>query len=441
MQPKDSKKLKAVDSQGSNILSKSKRLENNVQIKKLLTKTKSVKSPLDNNIKNQEIRINKLTKNINTENKTNTKERTQKRKIINAFQTDSNDNKSTNKVDSSTKSKIYNKLNTGKKKQRKNTAIPEKNKNKLELKKTPFVRSKTIYINSKKRKNIHNEKNKNEEIMTGFGTKKLFELLSSLSPIDSNKYGKLLNKNISKIIELENKIKKIIIQTQEEIEEISNKDNKNKENEVEKRITLDNNIEIINKESKMRKDIYIILFHFIKELLEQINKLSYNIANQELSELNDLQNNDNIFLINNNNNSSITSNNSLFASEIQDDFYGRLINITRSFINSDFDISAINFNNNEDNLFNDDEDYNDYNYLLKNKSKKKIMMHPNEILNKIQNDDKKDKKVIHHYSNSLKVNSNLEKLEEKINNDEDNINSEQFGNLRNMIQKYNCFIF
>ena len=441
MQPKDSKKLKAVDSQGSNILSKSKRLENNVQIKKLLTKTKSVKSPLDNNIKNQEIRINKLTKNINTENKTNTKERTQKRKIINAFQTDSNDNKSANKVDSSTKSKIYNKLNTGKKKQRKNTAIPEKNKNKLELKKTPFVRSKTIYINSKKRKNIHNEKNKNEEIMTGFGTKKLFELLSSLSPIDSNKYGKLLNKNISKIIELENKIKKIIIQTQEEIEEISNKDNKNKENEVEKRITLDNNIEIINKESKMRKDIYIILFHFIKELLEQINKLSYNIANQELSELNDLQNNDNIFLINNNNNSSITSNNSLFASEIQDDFYGRLINITRSFINSDFDISAINFNNNEDNLFNDDEDYNDYNYLLKNKSKKKIMMHPNEILNKIQNDDKKDKKVIHHYSNSLKVDSNLEKLEEKIHNDEENINSEQFGNLRNMIQKNNCFIF
>ena len=69
------------------------------------------------------------------------------------------------------------------------------------------------------------------------------------------------------------------------------------------------------------------------------------------------------------------------------------------------------------------------------------MMHPNEILNKIKNDDKKNKRVMHHYSNSLKVNSKLEKLEEKINNDEDNIKIEQFGNLRNMMQKNNCSIF
>ena len=219
----------------------------------------------------------------------------------------------------------------------------------------------------------------------------------------------------------------------------------------ENKISLEQNIEIINKESKMRKDIYTLLFSFITELLEQINKLSNNIAETDLAELNNISNNDNPFLINDNNNGSITTNNSLFASEIQEEFCGRLMDITKSFMNNDFDISQINYNNNDDinfgknfddNLFyDDDEDFKEYNNLLKNKSKKSVMMHPNEILNKIKNDDKKNKKLIHHYSNSLKVNSKLEKLEEKINNDEDNIKIEQFGNLRNMMQKNNCSIF
>ena len=239
-----------------------------------------------------------------------------------------------------------------------------------------------------------------------------------------------------------------MMKTQEEVEEISNKENKNLNNLKENRISLEQNIEIINKESKMRKDVYIILFNFITQLLEQINKLSNNIAENELTELNNVSNNDNIFLISNKNNCSITSNNSLFASEIQDEFCGQLMNLTQSFMNNDFDISRINFNgdikfgkNLDDNLFNDDDDFKEYNALLKNKSKKTGMMHPNEILNKIKNDDKKNKKVIHHYSNSLRVNSNLEKLEEKINNDEDNINIEQFENLRNMMQQNNCSIF
>ena len=239
-----------------------------------------------------------------------------------------------------------------------------------------------------------------------------------------------------------------MMKTQEEVEEIYNKENKNKNNLSENRISIEQNIEIINKESKMRKDVYIILFNFITQLLEQINKLSNNIAENELTELNNVSNNDNIFLINNKNNCSITSNNSLFASEIQDEFCGQLMNLTQSFMNNDFDISRINFNgdikfgkNLDDNLFNDDDDFKEYNALLKNKSKKTGMMHPNEILNKIKNDDKKNKKVIHHYSNSLRVNSNLEKLEEKINNDEDNINIEQFENLRNMMQQNNCSIF
>ena len=54
---------------------------------------------------------------------------------------------------------------------------------------------------------------------------------------------------------------------------------------------------------------------------------------------------------------------------------------------------------------------------------------------------KKSKKVIHHYSNSLKVNSNLEKLEGKINNDDDNMNSDTIGSTGNLEKLKNCNIF
>ena len=454
MQPKDSKNIKATNSQGSNISSKNKRLENNVLINKILLKPKNSKMPLDNNIQNQknkEVRNNKITKRLSSDININTKEKLPKKKNVSKYQTKSNNDKSHNKVDSSTKSKNSNNLNTTEKKVNKNKAMPKKNSRLFENKKSTLVRSKTNYINSKRMANINNEKNMNEESGSGTGTKKLMELLKTLSPIDKSKCNKLLDHNINQIIELENKIKEIIIQTQEEIEAINKKENKNTNSDIEENIGLEQNIEIINKESKMRKDIYIILFSFIKELLEQINYLSYDIANQELTELNNLSKNDNLFFINNNNNSSITSNNSLFVPETQEEFCGRLINLTKSFINSEFDISEIKFMNGdmkfgknyEDNLFNDDEDYKEYNTLLKNKSKKTLLMHPNEILNKIKNEELKNKgkKIIHHYSNSLKVNSNLEKLEEKISNDEDNINSDQFGNLKNMMQKNNCFIF
>jgi len=455
--PKDTKTLKPNNSQGSNINQKNKRLENKVCINEILIKTKSSKMPTDNSIhnqKNKEVRNNKITKKFSSEAKMNTKEKQlQKKKNSSKYQTKSINDKTHSKVDSSTKSKVSNNLISTEKKTNKNKVIPKKNSKVSEHKKSPFMRSKTNYINSKRMVNINNGKNINEETGTRPGTKKLLELLKSLSPIDKSKCNQLIDHNINQILELENKIKEIIIQTQEEIEVINNNGNKNTNDDNEEdKIGLEQNLEIINKESKMRKDIYIILFSFIKELLEQINYLSYDIANQELSELNNLPNNDNLFFINNNNNTSITSNNSLFVPEIQEEFCGRLLNITKSFINSEFDISEIKFMNGgemkfgknyEDNLFNDDEDYKEYNNLLKNKSKKNMLMHPNEILNKIKNEElkNKDKKIIHHYSNSLKVNSNLEKLEEKINNDEDNINSDQFGNLKNMMQKNNCFIF
>ena len=451
MQPKDSKNLKYIHSQGNSINSKNKRFEGNVLINKLLTKTKSTKIPDDNNTqnkKNQDVKNNTSTKKLTSDITITELEKNQKKeKTISKFQTKSNIEKDKNKNDL-TKSKISDKINKRDKKTRKNTAKILKP---FEQKKKPFERAKTNVFNIKNNKNINKIQNINKEKKSRNETKKLLELLASISPVNADKCNNLISNNLNKIIELENKVKEIMMTTQEEVEEIYNKENKNLNNLEENKISLEQNIEIINKESKMRKDIYIILFSFITELLEQINKLSNNIAENDLAELNNISNNDNPFLINNNNNGSITTNNSLFASEIQEEFCGRLMNITKSFMNNDFDISQINYNNNDDinfgknfddNLFNDDdEDFKEYNNLLKNKSKKSGMMHPNEILNKIKNDDKKNKKLIHHYSNSLKVNSKLEKLEEKINNDEDNIKIEQFGNLRNMMQKNNCSIF
>ena len=269
MQPKDSKNIKATNSQGSNISSKNKRLENNVLINKILLKPKNSKMPLDNNIQNQknkEVRNNKITKRLSSDININTKEKLPKKKNVSKYQTKSNNDKSHNKVDSSTKSKNSNNLNTTEKKVNKNKAMPKKNSRLFENKKSTLVRSKTNYINSKRMANINNEKNMNEESGSGTGTKKLMELLKTLSPIDKSKCNKLLDHNINQIIELENKIKEIIIQTQEEIEVINKKENKNTNADIEENIGLEQNIEIINKESKMRKDIYIILFDFIKEL-------------------------------------------------------------------------------------------------------------------------------------------------------------------------------
>ena len=451
MQPKDSKNLKHIHSQGNNINSKNKRFEGNVLINKLLTKTKSTKIPKDNNTqnkKNQDVKNNTSTKKLTTDITITELEKNQKKeKTVSKFQTKSNNEKDKNKNDF-TKSKISDKTNKREKKIRKNTAKISKV---FEQKKKPFESSKTDVFNIKKNKNINKIQNINKEKKSRNETNKLLELLAAISPVNADKCNNLISNNLNKIIELENKVKEIMMTTQEEVEEIYNKENKNLNNLEENKISLEQNIEIINKESKMRKDIYTLLFSFITELLEQINKLSNNIAETDLAELNNISNNDNPFLINDNNNGSITTNNSLFASEIQEEFCGRLMNITKSFMNNDFDISQINYNNNDDinfgknfddNLFyDDDEDFKEYNNLLKNKSKKSVMMHPNEILNKIKNDDKKNKRVMHHYSNSLKVNSKLEKLEEKINNDEDNIKIEQFGNLRNMMQKNNCSIF
>ena len=451
MQPKDSKKTKTTNLQ-VNSGAKNKRNEINTLINKLINRNKTSRATNDNNKLYQKLKETKYNKTARDTGK-------KRKKNESNYPTRSvNYEKSSTNIEHTKKQKTPNQRNIIDKKPQINKAIAKKNphSNAKEYRKSPFLRSKPIYFNNTKKKAVNKTRNINEENQNNNGADGLLKLLSSISPIDKSINAKIINKNMIKIIELENKVKDIILKVQDEIEIIKNKnqkninDNSNENNEI----SLEQNLEIINKESEMRKNVYIVIFNFITELLEQINQLSYNIAQKELKQLNNISNDENYLLFNNNNNVSDPSNNSLFASEIQEEFCDRLINITKSFLNSDFDISEINFKNNpeikdsfgktyDDNLFNDDEDLNDYNILLKDKNKNPVNIHPNEILDKIKNEknDNQNRKVIHHYSNSLKVNSNLEKLEEKINNDEDNININQTGYIRNIIQKNNCFIF
>ena len=459
MQFKDSKKSKFINHQNNNISSNNKHLEENYSINKLISKNKNTRIITDNNnnsninrTKTHEAKIN-ISQNKITKKKTNL-EKEKKNKSIHIplnSQGKTGGEKKSPKISTFAKQKTPNKINIFEKPRK--SKVTKKTTSLYNSKKKPFLKSKTSQeiITSDKRRKSENinlkhktEKkqklNKIDEKETGFNTKKLLEFLISLSPIDTSKCDDLISNNMNKIIELENKISEISKITQYEINKITNNEN-NKDN----KITTKQNLEIINIESKMRKDIYKLFFNFITDLLEQINKLSNNIAGQEI---NDLNLRDNTFSSNDlfANNNSENSNNSLFASNIEEEFCERLINITKSFISSDIDLIDLksNFELDEikkNDLFINEEDK-DIDY--KNKNKKIFMIHPNEILDKIQKEEKKDKKVIHHYSNSLRVNSNLEKLEGKKNDDNDKMikmNSGALGNIGNLEKLKNCNIF
>ena len=407
MQSKDSKKFKNNNNQNNNSSTNNKHLEDNILINKLIPKNKNSKIITNNNsnsnilkTKNQESKVNtsnfnqnKISKNsINVE-----KEKKTKNIHIPINTHEKNNEKKIGKIiKQKTPNKAYNIDKTKKPKITKKTGI-------YESKKKSFIKSKTLYDDKRKKgdnnsyrlKKEKKEKKKQNDVKdNGFNTQKLLEFLISLSPIDTSKCDDLISNNMNKIIELENKIAEISKNTEIEILKIINDENNNGN-----KITTKQNLEIINIESNMRKDIYKLFFNFITELLEQINKLSNNIANQEINDLNfkdSSSNNDNLF-INNSNNVSDMSYNSLFVSNIEEEFCEKLINITKSFIGSDIDLLDLKSNfdiddknkKNENDLFFNEEDNkvidnnsNDYNCILKSRSKKIFMIHPNEILNK-----------------------------------------------------------
>ncbi len=502
MQNKDSKKVKNTNNQNNNSNPNNKILEDYFLINKLIPKNKYSKMISNNSSNANILRVKTQEKsniNINNQNKANKsntalenvrqsvngKEKEKKNKnIYMPLNIDKigSDKKTSKARVTKTKTPINLEVNKKSKITNKNTGINDAKKNpkdkgninyndKRKKSDNGYYNSKTEPLDDKKENN--NKKDElfeSEDKSNGIGTQKLLEFLVSLTPIDTSKCEELINNNMNKIIELENKISEIVKMTQNEIAKISNDDINGKRNKDNK-ISTEQNIEIINIESSMRKKIYITFFYFITQLLEQINQLSNNIANQDINNLNimDISSSNNDLFINNTN----MGNNSLFVSNIEEEFCEKLFNITKSFVSSDIDLADLNsnyngnianfsnggkivnipeekdFNLEDDNFSNDNDDdnkiinynNNEYNVVSKSKSKKLFKVHPNEILDKIHNEDKKDRKVLHHYSNSLKVNSNLEKLEGKINNDDDNLNSDTIESLGNLEKFKNCNIF
>ena len=508
MKNKDSKKVKNTNNQNNNSNPNNKNLEDYFLINKLIPKNKNSKMISNNSsnanilwVKTQE-KSNINTNNQNKPNKSNIvlenvrqsingKEKEKKNKnVYMPLNLDKigSDKKCSKARVTKTKTPINLEVNKKLKITNKNTGINDVKKNQFFKNKDKDkdsinyndrrkkndngnYKSKSESVNDKKENN--NKKNElleSEDKSNSIGTQKLLEFLVALTPIDTSKCEELINNNMNKIIELENKTSEIVKMAQNEIDKISNDDINGKRNKDNK-LNTEQNIEIINIESNMRKNIYIIFFDFIAQLLEQINQLSYNIANQDINNLNimDTSSSNNDLFINNTN----MGNNSLFISNIEEEFCEKLFNITKSFVSSDIDLADLNsnyngnianfsnggkivnipeerdFNLEDDNLSNDNDDdnkiinynNNEYNVVLKSKSKTLFKIHPNEILDKIHNEEKKDRKVLHHYSNSLRVNSNLEKLEGKINNDDDNENSDTIESLGNLEKFKNCNIF
>ena len=507
MKDKDSKKIKNVNNQSNSSTTNNKHAQDYFSTNILLPKNKNAKAANNHSnsniirIKTQDSKSISYNNNQNKSNSnfdndkqaTNGKEKENKKKkiyILPKIPDKIGSGKKSPRI-SNNKQKIPIKLDNKKKDKIikkssditscKNTFFKSKDKdnNKDKSKKNDNGHiSKNDTINGKKDDNKKNEQIfENEDDINYFNTKKLLDFFISLTPIDTSKCQDLIYNNMNKVIELENKIGEIVKLAKYNKIKILNEENENingKKNNKNNKISIKQNIQLIKIESNMRKDIYKLFFEFIKQLLEQINFLSYNIANKNINNINliDSYSNNDLFL----NNVSSINNNSLFVSNIEEEFCERLINITKSFVSSDLDLSDLNSNfdsrnnifnlsnggkinfqeknniiNNFENFpkFNDNEDNNkiidfnnkDYNCKFRNNTNKKMfMIHPNEILNKIQNEDKKDRKVLHHYSNSLKVNSNLEKLEGKINNDDDNENIDTIRSLG--IEKIkNCYIF
>ena len=509
MKDKDSKKNKNVNNEANNTAN-NKHGQDYFSTNILLPKNKNAKS-INNHSNSNIIRIKAQDSKSIINNNNQNKSKKSNTNFENDKQTTNGKEKENRKKNIYILPKMPDKIGSGKKspkieskKQKIPIKLDNKKKDKIINKNSDINNCKNTFFKNKEKDN-NKEKNKkmdngcksnndiiyekkdddkkkeqiseNEESINYFNTKRLLDFFISLTPIDTSKCEDLIYNNMNKVIELENKIAEIVKLTKFNKIKILNEENENingKKKNKNIKISINQNIQIINLESNMRKDIYKLFFEFIKQLLEQINFLSNNIANKNINNLNfiDTYSNNDLFL----NNASNINNNSLFISNIEEEFCERLINITKSFVSSDIDLSDLNSNlDSRNNIFNysnggkinydeknniltnfenipklnDNEDNNkiidynnnDYNCIFRsNTNRKMFMIHPNEILDKIQNEDKKDRKVLHHYSNSLKVNSNLEKLEGKINNDGDNYNIDTIRSLG--IEKIkNCVIF
>ena len=377
-----------------------------------------------------------------------------------------------------------------------------KNKIKLITQTNPCSNKKKIVFDDinkvKKEKEKEKEKqvigkvNNSEDILL----KKLMEVFISLTPDkiikDENKNkNEILDDNNSiqdentkkKLGELFNEIKMVEKEKKKVIEKKEAKDindkitqkQMNDLNEFEltnKRIQK--KIEIMDEESNMRINTYNKYFRFIFETLDQINNLAYNVnienKPKEEKKLNEneikldennkeniinninINNKDNGNKINNNietslNNkkppvnthSSNSDSSSFFVSSINDDFYKKLLDITKSIINSTTIPINDNYNENSDKI----KEPNNIKSPENNEKNKNIfMIHPNEILNKIKYQCKTDYKTKKYSYNIFHNNNSSEEIERGKNMVK--IDYYKKSNLFNNVDKnskLNCIIF
>ena len=340
----------------------------------------------------------------------------------------------------------------------------KKNSSNNITKKTNCTIENTNNKNHDKTKMIQEDSNLNDLL-----TQKLFELFVLITPKedDSNKISKnllsniKLENNIQEIKHLDDEIRDITQENEKNIKKIQStkKTTKSFKYEKEAKININKNLEIIKAKSIMRIEIYKKYFDFISKLLFQIDQLSNNIANKfdNVCIINNINNINNInktivqnFDINDEN--IILNNLSFLSKSLLESFienkekekiltknkYIENDNITIDLNCSEEKNNSTDFKEFLDKKFldttNKEENLNQINIvnnsILKNKSKKFLFIHPNEILSRIHSEEKKLRKVLHHYSNSLKVNSNEDKMKGKnnINNIENQNNFQLFDN-------------
>ena len=349
---------------------------------------------------------------------------------------------------------------------------------------------------SKKEKEKKDIKNINSS--EDFLLKKLLEVFISLTPDkitkdkNKNKNESLDENNVNedksskkKLGDLFNEIKKI---EKEKKKIILNKNSKDLNDKIIQKQMNDLNeyemtnrkiqkkIEIMDEESNMRISTYNKYFKFIFDTLDQINSLAHNVNIENKNEIKeekklneneikfDENNKENImnnYNTNNRNDSKKICNNiesslknkkspvkthssnsdssSFFVSSINDDFYKKLLDITRSIINST--TIPINDNYNEDN--DNSKGQNNIKSPEHNEKNKNIfMIHPNEILNKIKYQCKTDYKT-KKYSSNIFHNKNFSEEIERGKNVV-KIDDYKKSNLFNTIDnnpKLNCLIF
>ena len=277
---------------------------------------------------------------------------------------------------------------------------------------------------SSEKKVMENKKIKYEDIEVlnnDIFLKKILGMFVTLQqPIDKNSDESIYNEEMKM---LSDKISGIILNNNINNEYILNTSNEN---------LINKNLKLIQTESKIRYETYKTYFTFIFEILEKIKLL----AKKQLEEENyiNYKNENPLIKINENNqydsflndksntlyrigNLEINGNstNSNFISSINEDFYQKFINGSKSFTNNENTIRM-----NEDNDNDSDESIIINNFsketnsivnknsslpkeqnsnLNKSKSKKIFLVHPNQILESMG-----IAKIKHRYSSSLKIN-------------------------------------